>query len=45
MSRKLDQHLKRTADPRITGDGPSLDAVMKKYPALSSEVNRAETKR
>jgi uncharacterized sulfatase len=45
LSRKLDAHLKRTADPRITGDGPSLDAVMKKYPALSPEVNRAETKR
>ncbi|MDX1981224.1 MAG: sulfatase [Bryobacteraceae bacterium] len=42
---KLDAHLKRTGDPRITGNGAWLDAVMTKYPALSPEVNRAETKR
>jgi N-sulfoglucosamine sulfohydrolase len=39
---KLKDHLTRTADPRATGRGAELDAVMRKYPSISPETSRRE---
>jgi uncharacterized sulfatase len=34
LAARLDRHLRRTGDPRATGQGSQLDAVMRRYPAL-----------
>jgi N-sulfoglucosamine sulfohydrolase len=42
LASRLDEHLRRTADPRAHGRGGDLDAVMRRFPSLSNEVNRAQ---
>lgn len=42
LHHKLKQHLERTADPRVTGRGAELDAVMQKYPSISAETSQRE---
>jgi uncharacterized sulfatase len=42
LAARLDDHRKRTADPRILGRGDELDAVMRRFPSLSAAVNRAQ---
>ncbi len=36
LSERLREHLMKTGDPRVTGRGELLDAIMKKYPVLGS---------
>jgi uncharacterized sulfatase len=38
LSRKLDAHLRRTADPRAFGQGEIFDRVMRRYPVLGSNT-------
>jgi len=38
LSHKLEAHLKATGDPRAIGRGDSLDAVMKRFPAMGSNM-------
>ena len=45
LKAQLEAHQRRTEDPRITGKGEELDAVMRKYPTVSQAVSRQETKR
>jgi uncharacterized sulfatase len=42
LAARLDRHLKETSDPRANGQGEALDAVMRRFPALSAEVNRQQ---
>ncbi|MEZ5392050.1 MAG: sulfatase [Bryobacterales bacterium] len=36
LRRKLDAHLRRTADPRAFGEGESFDRIMRRFPVLGS---------
>lgn len=36
LEQRLQKHLTGTRDPRATGNGSSLDAIMKRYPVLGS---------
>ena len=42
LVKQLDEYLKQTDDPRIIGNGDVIDAVMRRYPSLSPEVNRQQ---
>jgi len=44
LSAKLDRHLKRTQDPRVSGDGGALfERIMKEYPVLGANSAPRET--
>ncbi len=45
LRRQLDDHLKRTGDPRATGNAALLDGIMKKYPVLGSNNPSLEQSR
>jgi uncharacterized sulfatase len=45
LRRRIDAHLTRTADPRVSGRGGELDAVMRKYPSVPAAVSRQQTGR
>jgi hypothetical protein len=36
LGRKLDEHLRRTGDPRAFGQGEIFDSIMRRYPVLGS---------
>lgn len=42
---QLMAHLETTQDPRVTGRGRELDAIMQKFPSVAPEVSAAETQR
>ena len=42
LADRLDAYLRKTADPRSSGNGDVLDSVMRRYPSLSPEVNRQQ---
>jgi uncharacterized sulfatase len=39
LAGRLDAHLRKTEDPRVTGNGASLDAVMRRFPTVPAAVN------
>jgi uncharacterized sulfatase len=41
LAERLDAHLKRTADPRATGNAELLDGIMRRYPKLGANGETA----